>query len=54
MDISLTDSLKDFVDEQVRRRGYGTRSECVRELIRRDIDEAIAYYIVGSAETATR
>ena len=33
MNISLPDSLKTFVDEQVSRHGYGTRSEYVRELI---------------------
>jgi antitoxin ParD1/3/4 len=38
MNISLPDSLKDFVDEQVSGRGYGTSSEYVRELIRRDQD----------------
>lgn len=38
MNISLPDSLKDFVDEQVNERGYGTSSEYVRELIRRDQD----------------
>jgi antitoxin ParD1/3/4 len=38
MNISLPDSLKDFVDEQVAQRGYGTSSEYVRELIRRDQD----------------
>lgn len=38
MNISLPDSLKDFVDEQVAGRGYGTSSEYVRELIRRDQD----------------
>lgn len=38
MNISLPDSLKAFVDEQVERRGYGTSSEYVRELIRRDHD----------------
>lgn len=38
MNISLPDSLKAFVDEQVRQRGYGTSSEYVRELIRRDQD----------------
>jgi len=38
MNISLPDSLKAFVDEQVSRRGYGTSSEYVRELIRRDQD----------------
>lgn len=38
MNISLPDTLKDFVDEQVSQRGYGTSSEYVRELIRRDQD----------------
>jgi antitoxin ParD1/3/4 len=38
MNISLPDSLKAFVDEQVSQRGYGTSSEYVRELIRRDKD----------------
>lgn len=36
MNISLPDALKSFVDEQVSERGYGTSSEYVRELIRRD------------------
>ena len=38
MNISLPDSLKAFVDEQVSQRSYGTSSEYVRELIRRDQD----------------
>jgi len=38
MNISLPDSLKSFVDDQVTQRGYGTSSEYVRELIRRDQD----------------
>ena len=38
MNISLPDSLKSFVDEQVSERGYGTSSEYVRELIRKDQD----------------
>ena len=36
MNISLPETLKDFVDEQVERRGYGTSSEYVRDLIRKD------------------
>ena len=36
MNISLPDGLKAFVDEQVAERGYGTISEYVRELIRKD------------------
>lgn len=38
MNISLPESLKAFVDEQVSGRGYGTSSEYVRELIRKDQD----------------
>ncbi|MFZ4651563.1 MAG: type II toxin-antitoxin system ParD family antitoxin [Rubrivivax sp.] len=38
MNISLPDAMKSFVDEQVSQRGYGTSSEYVRELIRRDQD----------------
>lgn len=38
MNISLPESLKSFVDEQVSQRGYGTSSEYVRELIRKDHD----------------
>ena len=38
MNISLPDSLKAFVDQQVAQRGYGTGSEYVRELIRKDQD----------------
>ncbi len=36
MNISLPDSLKSFVDEQVNRRGFSTSSEYMRELIRKD------------------
>lgn len=38
MNISLPDALKAFVDQQVSTRGYGTSSEYVRELIRKDQD----------------
>ncbi len=38
MNISLPETLKAFVDEQVSQRGYGTSSEYVRELIRKDQD----------------
>lgn len=38
MNISLPESLKSFVDEQVASGGYGTSSEYVRALIRRDRD----------------
>jgi len=38
MNISIPDSLKSFVDEQVSQGGYGTSSEYVRELIRKDAE----------------
>ena len=38
MNISLPEGLKDFVDTQVDTRGFGTSSEYVRELIRKDQD----------------
>lgn len=40
MNISLPEGLKAFVDEQVAQRGFGTSSEYVRELIRKDQDRA--------------
>lgn len=38
MNISLPDSLKADVDNRVQDGGYGTGSEYVRDLIRRDLD----------------
>jgi antitoxin ParD1/3/4 len=38
VNISLPDTLKSFVDEQVSKGSYGTSSEYVRELIRKDQD----------------
>ena len=38
MNVSLPEAMKAFVDEQVTQRGYGTSSEYVRELIRKDQD----------------
>jgi len=38
MNISLPESLKTFVDQQVRSRAYSSSSEYVRELIRKDQD----------------
>lgn len=38
MNVSLPESMKDFIDEQVAQRGYGTSSEYVRDLIRREQD----------------
>ena len=38
MNVSLPNELKSYVDEQVRDGGYGSTSEYVRDLIRRDKD----------------
>lgn len=38
MHISLPDALESFVDEQLEKRASGTRSEYVREPIRKDQD----------------
>lgn len=38
MNISLPDTLKSFVDQQVSQGAYGTCSEYLRELIRKDQD----------------
>jgi len=40
MNISLPDSLKAFVEEEVARGGFSTSSEYIRQLIRRDQDRA--------------
>ena len=53
MNISLPDTLKSFVDEQVSQRGYGTSSEYVRELIRRDRDRLqMRQLLLAGAATA--
>lgn len=38
MNVSLPDNLKAYVDQQVQQAGYGTSSEFIRDLIRRDQD----------------
>ncbi len=38
MNISLPESLKEFADNQARALGYGSSSEYMRELIRKDRD----------------
>ena len=53
MNISLPDTLKSFVDEQVSKRGYGTSSEYVRELIRKDQDRLqLRNLLLAGAATA--
>ena len=55
MNISLPDTLKSFVDQQVSTRGYGTSSEYVRELIRKDQDrlQLRALLLAGAAIVPT-
>lgn len=38
MNVSLPDSLREFIEEQVSERGFGLSSEFVRELVRRERD----------------
>lgn len=55
MNISLPESMKSFVDEQVSERGYGTSSEYVRELIRKDQDrqQLRGLLLTGAASAPT-
>lgn len=55
MNISLPDTLKSFVDEQVSLRGYSTSSEYVRELIRKDQDrlQLRGLLLAGAASSPT-
>ncbi len=55
MNISLTDSLKSLVDDQVTAGGYGTSSEYVRELLRKEQDRLQLRNILlaGAESTAT-
>ncbi len=61
MNVSLPDELKDFVDDRVGQSGYGSTSEYVRDLIRRDrerqhlrllIVEGLESEVAGPADEA--
>lgn len=53
MNVSLPDELKSFVDERVDRGGYGSTSEYVRDLIRRDQDrELLRGLLIDGATSA--
>jgi antitoxin ParD1/3/4 len=53
MNISLPEALKAFVDEQVARGVYGSTSEYVRELIRRDHERsALRDMLLAGAESS--
>lgn len=52
MNISLPDQLREWVDSQVSARGFGTSSEYVRELIRRDRQrERLRSLLLAGAES---
>lgn len=55
MNVSLPESLKAFVDEQVARRGYGSSSDYVRALIRKDRErqDLRALLLEGAASAPT-
>lgn len=53
MNVSLPDELKTFVDERVDHGGYGSTSEYVRHLIRRDQErERLRGLLVDGASSA--
>ena len=54
MNVSLPDALKQFVDDQVVNGDYGTSSEYIRELIRKDQDRLRlkALLLAGAASPA--
>jgi len=61
MNISLPDDMKEFIDRQVAERGFGTSSEFLRDLIRREqerqqlrnlILDGMASPIAGEADAA--
>jgi antitoxin ParD1/3/4 len=52
MNISLPATLRSFVDDQVRERGYGTSSEYVRELIREDQDRQMLRVLLVDGATS--
>lgn len=52
MNISLPDSLKQFIDQQVAERGYSTSSEYLRDLIRKELDrEKLRGLLLEGAES---
>jgi antitoxin ParD1/3/4 len=56
MNISLPDSLKDFVDEQVHQRRYGTSRRCVWELLRKQQDrlQLRSLLLAGASSAPTK
>ena len=52
MNISLPDSLDAFVEEQVEKRGYGTSSDYILELIRKEQDAERVRVLVTKGTTS--
>ena len=53
MNISLPESFKAFVDQQIDARGFGTSSEYVRELVRKDQDcQNLRALLLAEAQSA--
>jgi antitoxin ParD1/3/4 len=53
MNISLPETLKAFVDQQIGARGFGTSSEYVRELIRKEQDrQNLPTLLLDAAQSA--
>lgn len=52
MNVSLPDALKEFVEAQVSERGYGTSSEFVRDLIRREMARTRLHALVVEGMTS--
>ena len=52
MNISLPDELKTYVDQRIRAEGFGSTSEYMRELIRRDRDrEVLRQYLLDGVRS---
>jgi antitoxin ParD1/3/4 len=52
MNISLPEELKAFLDQRIETEGYGSSSEYMRELIRRDRDRvALRQYLLEGIES---
>lgn len=52
MNISLPETLKAFIDRQVAGRGFGTSSEYIRELVRKDRDrQSLRQLLLDGAST---
>ena len=51
--LSLPDTLRDFVDDQTARAGFGTSSEYVCELIRRERERLLRAMLLDGAQSAS-